>query len=414
MNQPTWPLPDAASSSSDDSLFSSLAPATDPVFPTSNSPIHSNSQIPDSLLSSSSDDDAFSSRPPRRPKTVTGSKTSFILGSKLGEGAYGSVKEGIDENSLRLVAVKILDLRRLRRMRGSIDAVEREVAVQKRLKRHPNLIELIDVIRKPSKSKMYIILELANGCTVQQLAESAGGRLPESQVANLAYQALLAMQYMHGKGVVHRDIKPSNLMLSSTGILKISDFGVAEFLNEYNSDDNVSRTSGSPAFQAPEIANGELGYSGRKVDVWALGVSIYYLIAGKIPFDADNLMSLFKTIGRGEYLEPEWFGESLRDILRRMLTVDWRERENVDELLKHPWILTGASDVSDKMRSEKGWGKIPRRDFGILNVVRQLYNNEEEARVHGGASASASQTSAFSPASDTGAEKDGGSGCAVA
>lgn len=314
-----------------------------------------------------------------KPKTVRGTKTSFILGGKLGEGAYGIVKEGIDEQSLRIVAVKVLDLRRLRKLRGGMEGVEREVAVQKRLKRHVNLIELIDVVRQPAKNKMYIVLEMANGCTAHELADAVEGkRLPESQVANFTFQTLKGLQYMHGKGVVHRDIKPSNLILNVSGDLKISDFGVAEFLNEYNVDDQVSRTSGSPAFQAPEIATGVQGYSGMKVDVWALGVSVYLLLTGKIPFESDNLVALFDLIAKGEYEEPTSLNEGCRDVLRAMLTVDWEKRSSVDDLLKHPWVVRGGAELSEAQRIEKGWVPIPRKDFRILEVVKRMYNTEVE------------------------------------
>lgn len=338
-----------------------------------------------SSSSSSSDDQLFgvsshtaSITRPSRPRTIHGTGSSFILGHKLGEGAYAVVREGIDEQSLRIVAVKVLDLRRLRKLRGGIEAIDREVAVQKRLKKHPNLVELIDVIRVPAKGRMYIVLEMANGGTVQQLADSVPDhRLPESQVANFAAQTLTGMLYMHGKGVVHRDIKPANLMLTAQGDLMISDFGVAEFLNEYNDDDNVSRTSGSPAFQAPEIATGAPGYSGRKVDVWALGVTVYFLLTGAIPFEADNLLVLFELIGKGEYKEPEGVSESCIDCISRMLTVDWGERASVSDLLKHPWIMKGAVELSAQQREERGWVAIQKRDLGILQIVKDMYNEEE-------------------------------------
>lgn len=402
MNPSQWsqPFPDEDSSSDDFFIVpSALANATtnaptssDPIFPFASVPAPTQSQPSlfqpsSSFLSSdesSSDDQIFvpsSSATTRRrtkPRTVVGSRTSFILGGKLGEGAYGIVREGIDENSLRIVAVKILDMRRLRKMRGGPEAIEREVAVQKRLKRHPNLIELIDVIRAQDKGKIYIVLEMANGCTVQQLADNAKDRrLPESQVANYAFQTLQGLQYMHEKGVVHRDVKPSNMMLTATGDLKISDFGVAEFLNEYNGDDNVYRTSGSPAFQAPEIATGAMGYSGRKVDVWALGVTVYYLLTGKIPFEADNLLVLFELIGKGEYVEPDWMNETCKDVIRCMLTVDWEKRVSIEELLKHPWIVRGSQQLSDKQRTECGWIPVPKKDLHILEIVKDLYRGDE-------------------------------------
>lgn len=334
----------------------------------------------DLLLSSSDEDGAFP-RMRGRPKVVTGARSRFIVGEKLGEGAYGTVKEGIDETSMRIVAIKIVDLRRLRKVRGGVEGIEREVAVQKKLKRHANLIELVDVVRDAAKSKMYIILEMANGCSVQELAEAApGGRVPESQVANLVFQTLTGLQTMHGRGIVHRDIKPANLMLTSAGGLKISDFGVAEFLDGFKSDDSVSRTSGSPAFQAPEIAKGEQDYSGMKVDVWALGVTVFYLVTGDIPFKGDNLIALFDSISTGSYVTPDMLQPDCVDVLSHMLEVDWRKRWSVDELLKHPWVARGSRSLSPEQREKDNWVPVPRKEFGILNVVKRMYDIDEPAQ----------------------------------
>lgn len=344
------------------------------------------------LSSSSSEDDEVdalfgsSTRSQRPPKPIVGTKSSFILGDKLGEGAYATVKEGIDQSTLRIVAVKILDLRRLKRVRNSSENIKREVAIQKRLKRHPNLIELIDVIRNGGKPKMYIILEMSTGCTLQTLLDTApNGKLCESQVASFAYQTLFGLQYMHGRGVVHRDIKPANLMVNVDGTLKISDFGVAEFLNEYNPDDNVSRTSGSPVFQAPEIARGDHDYSGSKVDVWALGVTVYMLLSGKTPFNGETLVSLFQNISVGKFDMLSDVSADCKDVISKFLTISWHDRPTVDEMLKHPWIVQGSSTLSDDAKTELGWRPIPKREFGIMEVVKRMYMFDDDVQTPGSA-----------------------------
>lgn len=364
---------------------------TDPIFPLASIARQSSANSttvfqPASFLSSddSSDDDHLFALTPsyrrrKKPRRINTPRSTFIIGGKLGEGAYGTVREGIDEHSLKIVAIKILDTKRLRKLRGGVEAIRREVAIQRKLRRHKNLIELIDAVEAKEKSKIYIILEMANGSTVQQLADRAQDRrLPESQVQNFAFQTLKGLQYMHGKGVVHRDIKPANLMLTASGLLKISDFGVAEFLNEYDKDDNVSKTSGSPAFQAPEIATGALGYSGRKVDVWALGVTIYYLLTGKIPFEADNLYLLFELIGRGEYEEPEWMNEPCKQVLREMLTVDWEKRSGVDQLLKNSWVTRGDQTLTQDEQKERGWIPVKTRQSEILNNLGDYCKTDEQ------------------------------------
>jgi serine/threonine protein kinase len=117
-------------------------------------------------------------------------------------------------------------------------------AILKQLKGHRNIIELIEVIDEPNAPKLYIVMELANGCSLQQLTESApNNRLPHQQAREYFRQLVEGLEFMHSRNVVHRDIKPSNLMLTTKGELKISDFGVAEFLDRYAELDLVTRST---------------------------------------------------------------------------------------------------------------------------------------------------------------------------
>jgi serine/threonine protein kinase len=308
-----------------------------------------------------------------KPKTVG----SYIVGAKIGEGAYATVREGLNTDTLRIVAVKIVDMRRLRKVKGGVESIKREIKVQKALKRHPRLIELLHVHEDIAHARMYLFMEMATGCTLQELLDSAPeGKLPPSQVAFFLHQTLSGLLCMHGRGVVHRDIKPSNLMLNANSALKIADFGVAEFLDQYTTDDNVTRTSGSPAFQAPEIANGEVGYSGMKVDVWAVGVSAYFLLVGRIPFHADTLVGLFSNIATGDYAEPTELGTNVCDAIRQMLEVDWHKRASVECMLKHPWIARSERMPPCETQEREGWLRVAKKEFSILGLAQRLVEDE--------------------------------------
>lgn len=345
-----------------------------------------------SLWSSSDEDDpgessgSFSSNFPSKtmPQKVK-MVDKYIIGAKIGEGAYAVVREGLNVETLRIVAVKVVDMRRLRKIRGGVENMKREVKVQKTLKRHPQLIELLSVYEDTAKSKCYLFMEMGTGCTVQELIDRAPGkRLSTSQAAYILHQTLSGLLYMHRRGIVHRDIKPSNIMLNANSEVKIADFGVAEFLDQYDREDNVTRTSGSPAFQAPEIANGEEGYSGMKVDVWAVGVSAYFMLVGRIPFESDNLLGLFRAIAAGKYNIPTELGESICDAIQQMLRVDWHERPSVEELLRHPWIARADRLPSPQKQEEDDWVKVPRKHFTVLEVANNM--------VAGGKSACAAPT----------------------
>eukprot|EP00172_Hildenbrandia_rubra_P004512 Plantae.Rhodophyta-Hildenbrandia_rubra.ctg9268.p1 GENE.Plantae.Rhodophyta-Hildenbrandia_rubra.ctg9268~~Plantae.Rhodophyta-Hildenbrandia_rubra.ctg9268.p1 ORF type:complete len:565 (-),score=107.38 Plantae.Rhodophyta-Hildenbrandia_rubra.ctg9268:5981-7675(-) len=297
----------------------------------------------------------------------------FLLGPKLGEGAYAVVKEGLDQNSLRIVAVKILDLNRLRKIRGGRENLEREIEVQRALKKHENIIELIEVTNDDKSSKCYLFLEMANGCTVQELMDAAvDNRLPEGQVRFLMRQMINGLIYMHGRNVVHRDIKPSNMMLTARSELKISDFGVAEFLNAYAEGDNVTRTAGSPAFQAPEIAKGDSDFSGIKVDVWASGVTLFYLLTGSVPFQGENFIELFDQISKGEFTFPPGVSDEAKDLITGMLEKDWAQRLSPKEVLRHRWF----KEVPDE--DESDWVTVPQRTFRIMDTLNQMFEDDQE------------------------------------
>ena len=97
-------------------------------------------------------------------------------------------------------------------------------------------------------------------------------------------QLLLGLQFIHSKSIVHKDIKPSNIMVMPDGVIKISDFGVAEVLSAYSDSDACGRTHGSPAFQCPQIAAGKDKFDGFKSDVWSAGVTLYAMLKGRLPF----------------------------------------------------------------------------------------------------------------------------------
>lgn len=313
----------------------------------------------------------LSSRPhirESRPKFIS----KYVLGARLGEGAYAKVKEAMDTTTLRIVACKIVDKRFLRKVRGGLENVRREIAIMRSLD-HPNIVRLLDVIDREDSMKLYIFMELSNGCTVQELMERAPQkRLPPGQAQSFFAQLIEGLAYIHSRNIVHRDIKPSNLMLATDGVLKIADFGVAEFLDKFDAEGRITRTVGSPAFQAPEIARGNGMFLGRKVDAWAAGVTLYMMLTGEAPFKGSNQFELFRNIGRGEFHMPsDLIDEECQDLLRRLMEVNPEVRSTVDDLRDHNWLRKRYDD-------EHAWIPIPRRHPKILDMVSRLYEDDPE------------------------------------
>jgi len=164
-------------------------------------------------------------------------------------------------------------------------------------------------------------------------------RLGEMESRMFFRQIVSAVSYLHDNGYAHRDLKPENVLLDKEQNLKIIDFGLCA--KPQGGMDSLLLTScGSPTYAAPELIQG-VKYHGSGVDIWSMGVILYALLCGCLPFESDNIDELFKKILRGKYIEPGWLSLGSKRLLRRMLCVDPSKRIQISELINDPWIKLG-------------------------------------------------------------------------
>lgn len=269
----------------------------------------------------------------------------YILGDLLGEGSYGKVKEGIHSQTLRRVAVKIYKLDRLRRFPGAEDKIKKEVAILKSL-RHPNVISLVETMSVPSKGKIYVVMEYVGGGTLMSLQKLMDdGRFSPSQASLLFSQLLDGLEYLHSKGIVHGDIKPDNMLITTDGLVKISDFGSSIQLSTYtfNSSITTGGNFGSPAFYAPEVALGHDNVLGYNTDMWAAGVTLFYMMFGDVPFKGSSLSELFDLIASPFPVQiPSSFCSyapvEAQEVMLGCLQKEPASRWTVEQAKSHPWI----------------------------------------------------------------------------
>lgn len=299
----------------------------------------------------------------------------YVMGDVLGEGSYGKVKEVMDSETLCRRAVKILKKRKLIRIPNGEQNVRREIELLRRLK-HKNVIELIDVLCNEEKQKMYLVLEYCVGGLQEMLDAVPSKKLPIFQAHNYFTQLINGLEYLHSRGVVHKDIKPGNLLLTNDETLKISDFGVAQSLDLFALDDTCHTGQGSPAFQPPEIANGQVTFSGFKVDIWSSGVTLFNITTGQYPFDGDNIYRLFENIGKGDWKVPESLEKNLSDLIQCMLQINPKDRISIPEIRNHPWMLCAHP------RLESPVPVPPLKGDGIRNstVLPYLQNYHYQSR----------------------------------
>ncbi|XP_048639325.1 maternal embryonic leucine zipper kinase isoform X4 [Marmota marmota marmota] len=162
-------------------------------------------------------------------------------------------------------------------------------------------------------------------------------RLSEEETRVVFRQIVSAVAYVHSQGYAHRDLKPENLLFDENHKLKLIDFGLCA-KPKGNKDYHLQTCCGSLAYAAPELIQGK-SYLGSEADVWSMGILLYVLMCGFLPFDDDNVMALYKKIMRGKYDVPKWLSPSSILLLQQMLQVDPKKRISMKNLLNHPWIM---------------------------------------------------------------------------
>ncbi|XP_010211235.1 PREDICTED: MAP/microtubule affinity-regulating kinase 3 isoform X3 [Tinamus guttatus] len=202
---------------------------------------------------------------------------------------------------------------------------------------HPNIVKLFEVIE--TEKTLYLIMEYASGGEVFDYLV-AHGRMKEKEARSKFRQIVSAVQYCHQKRIVHRDLKAENLLLDADMNIKIADFG---FSNEFTVGNKLDTFCGSPPYAAPELFQGKK-YDGPEVDVWSLGVILYTLVSGSLPFDGQNLKELRERVLRGKYRIPFYMSTDCENLLKRFLVLNPTKRGTLEQIMKDRWINAGHEE----------------------------------------------------------------------
>ncbi|XP_009600930.1 CBL-interacting serine/threonine-protein kinase 7-like [Nicotiana tomentosiformis] len=292
----------------------------------------------------------------KRTTSSDGSGTGTIilnkyqLGRLLGRGSFAKVYLGrcLDDNNTE-VAIKVIN--KTTTTTTTFDAsmeprIIREVSAMRRLNHHPNILKLHEVMA--TKTKIYLVMELAHGGELFTKLNRRGGRFSESTARFYFHQLASALHFCHQNGVAHRDIKPQNLLLDEDGHLKISDFGLSA-LPEQLRNGLLHTACGTPAYTAPEVVYRK-GYDGAKADAWSCGVILYVFLAGSLPFDDSNLPNMYKAIHRREFKFPDWVSKPARRVINRLLDPNPDTRYSIEELMKTPWFKRSSSMKQEEIK----------------------------------------------------------------
>eukprot|EP00092_Neocalanus_flemingeri_P014572 GFUD01015721.1.p1 GENE.GFUD01015721.1~~GFUD01015721.1.p1 ORF type:complete len:775 (+),score=132.05 GFUD01015721.1:621-2945(+) len=258
----------------------------------------------------------------------------YRLLKTIGKGNFAKVKLAKHIPTGKEVAIKIIDKTQLNP--GSLQKLFREVRIMKTLD-HPNIVKLFQVIE--TEKTLYLVMEYASGGEVFDYLV-LHGRMKEKEARAKFRQIVSAVQYCHQKKIIHRDLKAENLLLDSEMNIKIADFG---FSNEFVPGNKLDTFCGSPPYAAPELFQGKK-YDGPEVDVWSLGVILYTLVSGSLPFDGSTLRELRERVLRGKYRIPFYMSTDCENLLKKFLVLNPTRRASLEVIMKDKWMNMGYED----------------------------------------------------------------------
>lgn len=210
--------------------------------------------------------------------------------------------------------------------------IQEEIAIMKKLN-HTNLVSLIEVLDDPTEDSLYMVMEMCKKGVVMKVGlEERADPYDDEQCRTWFRDLILGIEYLHAQGIVHRDIKPDNCLVTSDDVLKVVDFGVSEMF-EKDSDMFTAKSAGSPAFLPPELCVVKHGdVSGKAADIWSMGVTLYCLRYGRLPFERQSIFELYESIRNDPVNFEDEQDENFKDMMTQILEKDPAKRIKMRDL----------------------------------------------------------------------------------
>ena len=256
----------------------------------------------------------------------------------IGEGKFGLVKLGVHKKTKERVAIKIIKKESMQNT-ADIELVKSEIDIMK-LCRHFNIVTLLDHFE--NAEYIFIVMEYLPGGDLGEYLTKVKFQVSEKRASVIMSQIASGIKYLHQYGVVHRDLKPENIMLtesSENGIIKVMDFGLSKIMGP---DERVADGFGTLSFVAPEVLIRQP--YGKQIDIWSLGVILYYMLSGTLPFDDENdneeIIAKMTVFVEVQFPSKQWGNKSAEviDLITLCLIKDPNKRILIDDYLEHPWI----------------------------------------------------------------------------
>ena len=260
----------------------------------------------------------------------------YELKEVIGKGKFGVVNLGIHKKTQQQVAVKIINKDSIKTLEDK-ELVRIEIGILK-LCHHPNVVRLLDHLE--NEDYIFIVMEYIEGGTLGQYFKKKNFNFSERQASSIMSQIASGVKYLHKYGIVHRDLKPDNIMITQQndfGVIKIMDFGLSKIVS---TQERMVDGYGTLSYVAPEVLL-RTPYN-KEVDIWSMGVILYYMLCGHLPFKGNKEVIIAEKIVNDdlEFDDEEWEVRSkkVRELISACLKKEPEERITIDDFLNHPWF----------------------------------------------------------------------------